>query len=150
LCSGGLGITGGFVDVGCLYDCLYGIWTHQADDSILDLYSDVRRQKYKEIIDPISTENFKRVFDQDPEVAGEKDHFLVLCKKAAEDKDFAREMHLVRKQTPSTFTMHTDTHRHLLVSDMTSHNTTVRAEARGLLTLQNRTSVLSMLRRLHR
>lgn len=96
-CSGGLGITGGFVDVGCLYDCLYGIWTHQADDSILDLYSEVRRQKYKEIIDPISTENFKRVFDQDPEVAGEKDHFLVLCKKAAEDKDFARQMHSVSK-----------------------------------------------------
>ncbi|KAI4748348.1 FAD binding domain-containing protein [Aureobasidium sp. EXF-12298] len=95
LCNpfGGLGITGGFVDVGCLYDCLYGIWTHQADDSILDLYSEVRRQKYKEIIDPISTENFKRVFDQDAEVAGEKDHFLVLCKKAAEDKDFARQMH---------------------------------------------------------
>lgn len=84
------------MDVGCLYDCLYGIWTHQADDSILDLYSEVRRQKYKEIIDPISTENFKRVFDQDPEVAGEEDHFLVLCKKAAEDKDFARQMHLVR------------------------------------------------------
>ncbi|KAG9586560.1 FAD/NAD(P)-binding domain-containing protein, partial [Aureobasidium melanogenum] len=96
LCNpfGGLGITGGFVDVGCLYDCLYGIWTNQADDSILDLYSEVRRQKYKEIIDPISTENFRRVFDQDPEVAGEKDYFLVLCKKAAEDKDFARQMHL--------------------------------------------------------
>ncbi|THV92241.1 FAD binding domain-containing protein [Aureobasidium pullulans] len=93
-CSGGLGITGGFVDVGCLYDCLYGIWTHQADESILDLYSEVRRQKYKEIIDPISTENFKRVFDQDPEVAKEKDHFLVLCNKAAEDKDFARQMHM--------------------------------------------------------
>ncbi|KAI5273303.1 FAD binding domain-containing protein [Aureobasidium subglaciale] len=96
LCNpfGGLGITGGFVDVGCLYDCLYGIWTHQADDSILDLYSEVRRQKYKEIIDPISTENFKRVFDQDPEAASENDHFLVLCKKAAEDKEFARQMHL--------------------------------------------------------
>jgi hypothetical protein len=104
ICSGGLGITGGFVDVGCLYDCLYGIWTYQADDSILDLYSDVRRQKYKEIIDPISTENFKRVFDQDPEVAGEKDHFLVLCKKAAEDKAFAREMHLVTNI--STFDFH--------------------------------------------
>ena len=98
-CSGGLGITGGFVDVGCLYDCLYGIWTHQVDDSILDLYSEVRRQKYKEIIDPISTENFKRVFDQDAEVAGEKDHFLVLCKKAAEDKEFARQMHLVSRTT---------------------------------------------------
>ncbi|THY41610.1 FAD binding domain-containing protein [Aureobasidium pullulans] len=96
LCNpfGGLGITGGFVDVGCLYDCLYGIWTHQADESILDLYSEVRRQKYKDIIDPISTENFKRVFDQDPEVAKEKDHFLVLCNKAAEDKDFARQMHM--------------------------------------------------------
>ncbi|THY10841.1 FAD binding domain-containing protein [Aureobasidium pullulans] len=102
-CSGGLGITGGFVDVGCLYDCLYGIWTHQADESILDLYSEVRRQKYKEIIDPISTENFKRVFDQDPEVAKEKDHFLVLCNKAAEDKDFARQMHMVRHANSSIY-----------------------------------------------
>jgi len=91
------------VDVGCLYDCLYGIWTHQADESILDLYSEVRRQKYKEIIDPISTENFKRVFDQDPEVAKEKDHFLVLCNKAAEDKDFARQMHMVRHANSSIY-----------------------------------------------
>ena len=121
------------MDVGCLYDCLYGIWTHQADDSILDLYSDVRRQKYKEIIDPISTENFKRVFDQDPEVAGEKDHFLVLCKKAAEDKEFARQMHLVRQTSKiDIFTTSTDTHRHPLAFVMTSHNTIERTTVSAL------------------
>ena len=121
------------MDVGCLYDCLYGIWTHQADDSILDLYSEVRRQKYKEIIDPISTENFKRVFDQDPEVAGEKDHFLVLCKKAAEDKEFARQMHLVRQtSTFDTSKATADIHRHPLASVMTSHNTTERTTASAL------------------
>ena len=131
--SGGLGITGGFVDVGCLYDCLYGIWTHQADDSILDLYSEVRRQKYKDIIDPISTENFKRVFDQDPEVAGEKDHFLVLCKKAAEDKEFARQMHLVRQTSYiDIIKTYTDTYRHPLAFVMTSHNTTGRTTVSAL------------------
>lgn len=97
LCNpfGGLGITGGFVDVGGLYDCLVGLWEHKADDSILDLYSDIRRQKYKEFIDPISTENFKRLWGQDAETALENDGFLQLCKKAETDKEFAKQLQLV-------------------------------------------------------
>jgi 2-polyprenyl-6-methoxyphenol hydroxylase-like FAD-dependent oxidoreductase len=75
---GGLGLTGGMVDVGGLSDCLAGIYEGKADDEILDKYDEIRRAKYTDIVNPVSTENFKRIFDQDPEVAGEKDEFLKL------------------------------------------------------------------------
>ncbi|KAI1811295.1 FAD binding domain-containing protein [Poronia punctata] len=62
---GGLGITGGFVDVGGLYDCLAGIWDGRADESILDLYSEMRMEKWKEVIDVTSVNNFKTVSNPD-------------------------------------------------------------------------------------
>lgn len=105
-CSGGLGITGGFVDVGGLYDCLAGIYDNVADESILDLYSDIRREKYKTVIDPVSTENFKRVHAQDAETALENDEFLKLCQKAAKDQDFAKEMLLGSNAVRYDFTQH--------------------------------------------
>ncbi|KIX06145.1 uncharacterized protein Z518_04119 [Rhinocladiella mackenziei CBS 650.93] len=94
LCNpfGGLGLTSGIVDVGNLYDCLAGIYESVADDSILDKYSEIRRQKYHEIINPISSDNIVRLFGQDPDTALEEDEFLKMCKRAETDEDFAREM----------------------------------------------------------
>jgi 2-polyprenyl-6-methoxyphenol hydroxylase-like FAD-dependent oxidoreductase len=80
---GGLGLTGGLVDVGGLYDCLYGVYTEQASPSILTKYSEIRRQKYLEIVDPLSSANIRRLFDQDPETAHENDEFFKLCRAAA-------------------------------------------------------------------
>ena len=82
---GGLGLTGGIVDVGGLYDCLAGIYTGQADDSILDIYCNVRRSKYNDIINPVSTSNICLLFEQDPETALEDSEFLKMCKKAQTD-----------------------------------------------------------------
>lgn len=93
--SGGLGLTGGIVDVGGLFDCLVGIHEGKADESILDKYSEIRSQKYKEFIDPLSSSNIRRLFDQDPDEALQKDEFLKLCKKAEMDIDFSREMQMV-------------------------------------------------------
>ncbi|OBT52697.1 hypothetical protein VE04_06016 [Pseudogymnoascus sp. 24MN13] len=92
LCNpfGGLGLTGGIVDVGGLYDCLVGIHECKADPSILDKYSNIRSQKYKEMIDPISSENIRRLFDQDPDKALENDEFLKLCKRTATDSELSR------------------------------------------------------------
>lgn len=87
-----MGLTGGIVDVGGLFDCLVGIYEGQADDTILDKYSDIRRQKYNEIVNPISTQNILRLFDQDPEKALENDEFLQILKRAESDEDFAREV----------------------------------------------------------
>ncbi|KZL84011.1 fad binding domain-containing protein [Colletotrichum incanum] len=62
LCNplGGLGVTGGFVDVGGLADCLLGIWKGLADTSILDIYSEKRKQKWYEVTDVVTTDNFMR------------------------------------------------------------------------------------------
>ena len=87
LCNpyGGMGLTGGIADVGGLYDCLYGIFPGQADDSILDKYEEVRRAKYWSVIDPISTGNLKRLMESSPE-ATEKDTFFNALKMAAAEE----------------------------------------------------------------
>lgn len=109
-CSGGLGLTGGIVDVGGLSDCLNGIWTGQADPSILDLYDQVRRQKYKEIVDQISSSNLLRMFTN-PETILEpgQDEFLTMCLKAEKDKKLAREMQLWVNKLQYDFTLHYST-----------------------------------------
>jgi hypothetical protein len=93
-----MGLTGGFADVGGLYDCLYGISAGLADDSILDKYSDVRRQKYLEVIDPVSSGNLRRLWDPD---AIESDDFIRMVRKAERDKEFARQMQQVKPQGES-------------------------------------------------
>ena len=90
--SGGMGLTGGFADVGGLYDCLYGIYSGQADDSILDKYDEIRRQKYLDVIDPISSGNLRRLWD--PSSIADDD-FIKMIKRAETDKDFASEMQQV-------------------------------------------------------
>jgi 2-polyprenyl-6-methoxyphenol hydroxylase-like FAD-dependent oxidoreductase len=108
LCNpwGGLGITGGFVDVGGLYDCLAGIWDGKADESILDLYSEKRIEKWKTIIDPISSENFRRVSDNEPHTRLERDEFLQQLKKAETDDVFLKELLLGFMEVRYDFTQH--------------------------------------------
>ena len=98
--SGGLGLTGGLVDIGNLYDCLYGIHKGLADESILDRYNEVRREKYNSIIDPVSSENIRRLW-QDPERALEEDQFLAMCRRAATDPEVSKQLQLV--SNPSIF-----------------------------------------------
>jgi hypothetical protein len=90
-----MGLTGGFVDAGNLSDCLYGIYAGEVDDSILDKYSEIRMKKFKEIIDPMSSGNIRRLWDPSPE-AIEKDIFFQMVKRAATDKEFAMQMAAVR------------------------------------------------------
>ncbi|EPS38686.1 hypothetical protein H072_7554 [Dactylellina haptotyla CBS 200.50] len=96
LCNpfGGLGLTGGIVDVGGLADCLIGIHQGKTSDKILDEYSRVRIEKYRTIIDPISTENFKRLYDQDADKALEKDEFLKMLKTIEGDIEASRKVQL--------------------------------------------------------
>lgn len=90
--SGGLGLTGGVVDVQGLYECLLGIYHGRADAGILDLYSDVRRRKYQEIVDPISSSNLRRMFTAEPTKILKTDEFLQMCKKAETDPELAFKM----------------------------------------------------------
>ncbi|KAK3314130.1 FAD binding domain-containing protein [Apodospora peruviana] len=108
LCNpwGGLGITGGFVDVGGLYDCLAGIWDGKADPSILEIYSEKRIEKWKTVIDPISQENFRRVRDKDPATRFERDEFMQLLKKGEADRSFLKDLLLSFMEVRYDFTQH--------------------------------------------
>lgn len=87
--SGGMGLTGGFADIGGLYDCLHGIYSGRADETILDKYDEIRRKIYRDVIDPISSDNLRRLWD--PE-AIERDDFINMVKRAEADKEFSRAM----------------------------------------------------------
>ena len=108
LCNpwGGLGITGGFVDVGGLFDCLIGIWESKADDSILDLYSEKRIDKWKTVIDVLSQENFRRVSDPEPSTRYERDDFLQLVKSTEGDEKAMKELLLGGLDVRYDFTQH--------------------------------------------
>lgn len=77
-----MGLTGGIADVGSLYDSLVGIHTGRADDSILDKYDEVRRKIWHDIINPISSDNMRRLFQYSgPDEAMEKDPFFKMLKQ---------------------------------------------------------------------
>ncbi|KAL8362611.1 hypothetical protein RB601_008122 [Gaeumannomyces tritici] len=95
LCNpwGGMGITGGFVDVGGLDQCLGGIWDGLADDAILDLYSEKRIDKYRTVIDELSTSNFRRIaYTDDPASLAGSDEFVGLLRKGEADEGLMREV----------------------------------------------------------
>ena len=103
---GGLGLTGGIVDIGGLYDCLIGIYQNKADPEILDKYSEMRRKKYQELTDPISQDNIRRLFDQDPDKAMENDEFLKLLKKNEGNVEAQKEFLMSSKALMYDFTQH--------------------------------------------
>lgn len=84
------------MDVGGLCDCLVGIYCGKADPSILDIYSDVRRKKFEDIADPISTANLNRMFTIHPDKVLESDGFLQMCKNSESDPELAHKMLQVR------------------------------------------------------
>jgi len=100
LCNpfGGMGLTGGFADVGSLYDCFTGIHLDELDDSILDKYSEIRIKIWREMIDPMSRENFHRLWD--PEHEEKRKEFFKMCERASDDpvwgKSVAETIHQVR------------------------------------------------------
>jgi 2-polyprenyl-6-methoxyphenol hydroxylase-like FAD-dependent oxidoreductase len=47
---GGLGLTTGLCDAGGLADCLIGIFKHGCNDTILDKYAEVRREKWQTVL----------------------------------------------------------------------------------------------------
>ncbi|TLS26122.1 hypothetical protein PpBr36_04781 [Pyricularia pennisetigena] len=109
LCNpwGGLGITGGFVDVGGLADCFIGINEGLADESILDLYSEKRLEKWKTVTDPISQGNFRRIgHTEDPSSLGQTDEFMQLLKKAELDPQLAKPLAMGSLALRYDFTQH--------------------------------------------
>lgn len=89
--SGGLGLTGGFADVGSAFDALNAIHTGRVkDDGILDEYSRLRIKKWREVIDPMSRKNFGLIWD--PAMAKDREDFFAFTKKMDTDKELAKQM----------------------------------------------------------
>ncbi|KAJ9483383.1 hypothetical protein VN97_g10021 [Penicillium thymicola] len=103
LCNpfGGLGLTGGIADVGALYDALIGIHKGVADEQILTEYSEARSAKYREYVDPLSTANFRRLWEKDPETTVVEDEFFQMIREAQADPDVAKRMLEVRSSHDS-------------------------------------------------
>lgn len=87
LCNpfGGLGLTGGMVDTRNLADCLIGMRDGETDESILDKWDEVRREKWHNVINPVSSANLKRLNQKDPDAAIQQDEFFQLLKRAESD-----------------------------------------------------------------
>jgi hypothetical protein len=85
-------LTGGIADVGALYDGLIGIHKGVADGQILTEYSEARSAKYREFVDPLSTANFRRLWDKDPETTIVEDEFFQMAREAEADPVVARKM----------------------------------------------------------
>lgn len=94
LCNpfGGLGLTGGIIDIEGLFDCFRGIHCGKADKNILNRYSDVRIQKYKDLVNPTSTANLERLCKIDPQRVMETDEVLQSVKQAETDLDLSKQI----------------------------------------------------------
>ncbi|KAK9438174.1 Monooxygenase, FAD-binding protein [Metarhizium brunneum] len=96
LCNpmGGLGLTGGISDVGSLAECLYGIHEGKANMDILDKYDEARRQVFRDIVDPVSSANLRRIWNE-PESIQWTDPFFNKARRAATEPEILEEMKLM-------------------------------------------------------
>ena len=92
LCNpfGGLDLNGGMVDAGNIADCLIGMLDGETDDSILDKWDEVRRGKWHNVINPVSSANLKRLNQKDPDAAIQQDEFFQLLKLAERDPNWLK------------------------------------------------------------
>lgn len=92
---GGYGCLSAVLDVDGLADCLVGIYEGKADDSILDVYADIRREKFLKYVDARSMKNMNRIAHSDPDSVLETDKFLGLLKGLEGDSEATRAFILV-------------------------------------------------------
>ena len=107
---GGLGITGGFVNVSGLYDCLAGIWYGKADPSILDIYSEKRKEIWYNVIDAVSQKNFRRVTERDPQGNPPKEQWEMFVSGVDNDPELRKKLLMQRLGIRYDFTQHYTSH----------------------------------------
>lgn len=93
LCNpfGGLGLTGGILDAGCLADALNARLKQDYPDSILDKYAQVRREIFTDVVNPASIANKRRLHEVDVDTMNETDPFIkMLSQASAEDQQKMR------------------------------------------------------------
>ena len=86
---GGMGLTGGLVDAGGISDCLIGVLKMGCGDQLLDKYAEIRKQKFYDVINPISFNNIKLLYESDPETCA---YTVEPFKSMNEDPGFRQRM----------------------------------------------------------
>ncbi|HSV46118.1 MAG TPA: FAD-dependent monooxygenase [Ramlibacter sp.] len=99
--TGGLGLTSGLFDLYVLYEALAAVIHGEADDEVLDLYSDERRRTFLELASPQASENKRLIFHSGDPARLEQD--LARIRAMASNKDLLLERALFTRRliTPS-------------------------------------------------
>jgi len=99
--TGGLGLTSGLFDTYVLHEALAAVIQGEADDEVLDRYSDERRRTFLEVASPQASENKRLIYHSSDPVRLEQD--LARIRSMATDKDVLLERLLFTRRliTPS-------------------------------------------------
>lgn len=93
---GGYGAMNTILDVGGLADCFIGVYDGKAGDEILDLYAQVRREKFLQYVDARSMKNMKRIRNPDPLTTLEGDKLMDIFRGLEGDKEGTKAFLLVK------------------------------------------------------
>lgn len=92
---GGYGCMSGVLDAGGLADCLIGLYDDRVGDEILDLYAEIRREKFLKYVDARSIKNMHRIANSDPNTVLHTDKFLGILKGLEGDAEGTKAFLLV-------------------------------------------------------
>ena len=92
---GGYGCMTAVLDVAALADCLIGLYEGKADEGILDLYAEIRREKFLTYVDARSLKNLNRIKKSDPNIVLETDKFLGILRGLEGDSEGTKAFLLV-------------------------------------------------------
>ena len=93
---GGYGCMSAILDSAGLAECFIGYYEGLATDSILDKYSEIRRQKYLKYVDERSRKNMNRLQATESFSIAETDKLLSIFKGFEGDPEATKEFLLVR------------------------------------------------------
>ena len=96
---GGYGCMNAVLDTDGLADCLIGYYEGKADESILDLYAEKRREIFVKYVDRRSIMNLDRVWKADPWTISETDKFFGILKELEGDVEATKAFILVSAPT---------------------------------------------------
>lgn len=98
---GGYGCMTAVLDIDALADCLIGLYQGMADESILDLYAEIRREKFLKYVDARSIKNLNRISQSDADTVLETDKFLQILQDLEGDSEGTKAFLLVSFCTDS-------------------------------------------------
>jgi 2-polyprenyl-6-methoxyphenol hydroxylase-like FAD-dependent oxidoreductase len=104
---GGYGAMCAILDVGGLADCMIGLYDGKAGDEILDLYAEIRRDKFLKYVDARSMKNMRRIINDDPHTNLDDDKLMNIMRELEGNSEGTKEFLLV--SLPSSINSRTDT-----------------------------------------